>query len=160
MKNKFIIVLLFIVLLLIILAAFIVSNYYINYLNELGVCYTYDETVENIGKPINSSIEQDDGATQYTVAVFEHCTVTFWNDEQGYPGMSVKTEVLDETVRFGIFGFGIGTKRNILEFAYVFAPKIKDVLPNEYGIILNDQWTYFEFDEGNKVSKVVITDGV
>lgn len=159
MRKIIIVITVLIALSFIIALLFYFGVYRVSYLDKLGLLNkSYNEINETIGKPLDVNVKEEDGIS-YTESKCEYFTIVFWNDKNGLPNEIVRVIIDNDKIRFGLFNVRIGMRRNVLEFIYLLAPKIKDLTPNRYGIILRGEWIYFTFNEDDQISQIVITSG-
>lgn len=115
-----------------------------NYFEELGIF----ALINNHISPVSQEIIDD-----YTFDYYDGITLVYHNAN------FVRAEITENTFKLDK-GITIGSKRDFVEFVYKNQTKIVDARENEYGFV-NKSLTYvlFQFDELNKVKKIIISMG-
>lgn len=129
--------------------------YCTNYYSSLGLGHSwlYNDIIYSIGYPV---LETYDVSGQILMN-YDGFTIVHSNKKNG---IMESVRITGNQYRFGYFQIGVGTSKKQLQRIYKHIKKIKDLPKNEFGVIENNTWIWFEFDESNCVSKMTLTLGL
>ncbi len=115
---------------------------------------SYSDVIEILGEPLSQTSETYGSGTTYYTVCYDGLRFVFECDRKKNPSSMMNMSITGDKYRAGFAS--VGANVNLLKKLYRFKRKVKDLPENRFGIIEEDFWTEFKFNENDTVEEIMI----